>query len=946
MTPRQGLTGRNVDVRKGNDATSIDRNLGYALEFNGTDEYLQIALPSDIAVFDLSALAHGSTSLPANWTSYQATHYISTSESGSSKCIYWTAAGTAQLYRSGLTIGKKYKLAVRYKSSASVRLGKTVGNDNSYGNLITTSEWNTTTLIFTAQTTTFTIGIAAAGTIYIESITIKEDQGFDLNKDQEQILHSKNWDFERTLGTEIASGTVTIGSKYVVTAGTVEGNAVGTEFLATTNATTLDASNKVREIPNLATATFINKSGAAYNTFTGASATGFTAVEDTTLGRAVAYQTFGFQSGKRYRFSYTITVNAFSFGIGLYIGDANVGTQQIVNHAATGTSTVTYDVTANAAHGYYGFRVEAGQTADFVVSGFHFYEIPEWTAAGNHTQNLSILDKSGATGQSMLISASGACRGAELITNGTFDSNTTGWSGDNNGVLAWESSRVKLSNGTAVTGRLIQNITVESGKTYEIKFNFDKGNSVYGDLIINGSTVLVFYDTRDYRTTWTANATGAVQVRFRTGDGVAGNYVYYDSISIKEVLGEVTLPSANIESVVSGKKYTIQGEARLDASSLTYGSEKITVADDRTFDSDTGYWLKSSGVSITGGKVVVVSGTAGDLSIYNNDIITTGKIYKVVWTLLSCTSGNATAYLKGGWGTARNTAGTYTEYIIAGSAAYAGIHNGGTATYEIGDISIVEATLAPTLTAQLGTKSVTSSALSIVAGTFTKFVLNFEATASEQSQDLKLYLSGAGSVFVDKLSLTQAYDYYVTTDAKVTRTGGNGILGTDAATPMQLGFLTTTTNFRAEVGLSNTNYVDSATSTPIADSVWHTLKYTLNRTGNASAQADSSASFNISMSLIGKHIFTQGFQIGRVWVAYLQGQVAYVQVIRFENIAQSTFNSALTGLQYPTGGGSEEVLRLTFSDGTSIVNALKDYSAKNHTVTGVNVDITNRKRKV
>ena len=89
---------------------------------------------------------------------------------------------------------------------------------------------------------------------------------------------------------------------------------------------------------------------------------------------------------------------------------------------------------------------------------------------------------------------------------------------------------------------------------------------------------------------------------------------------------------------------------------------------------------------------------------------------------------------------------------------------------------------------------------------------------------------------------------------------------------------------------------------------------------------------------------SQALQIGKTWAGSMSGQISHIQIIRFENISQSTFNSALTGLQYPTDGGTEEVLRLTFQNGSSITECLKDYSPKGHTVSGVNVDITNRKR--
>jgi len=62
----------------------------------------------------------------------------------------------------------------------------------------------------------------------------------------------------------------------------------------------------------------------------------------------------------------------------------------------------------------------------------------------------------------------------------------------------------------------------------------------------------------------------------------------------------------------------------------------------------------------------------------------------------------------------------------------------------------------------------------------------------------------------------------------------------------------------------------------------------------------------------------------------VKGQITKMIRTRYDN---------LTGYS-----GSEEMLRVTFQDGSSIVNCLKDYSPKAHTVSGTNVDITNRKR--
>jgi hypothetical protein len=179
-------------------------NADYALEFNGTNEYLQIALPSDLAIFDLSALAHGSTSLPTGWGVLgTATTVISTTTPGSSKCMVVTCPANSGIRKQALTLtsGKKYKFTVKYKQTGSTQLYFGQNNGGYVYILPQTSEWSSITLAGTATNNDYFFVYNNSGTactFHIEYITVKEDQGFDLNKDQEQILHSKNWDFERT----------------------------------------------------------------------------------------------------------------------------------------------------------------------------------------------------------------------------------------------------------------------------------------------------------------------------------------------------------------------------------------------------------------------------------------------------------------------------------------------------------------------------------------------------------------------------------------------------------------------------------------------------------------------------------------------------------------------------------------------------------------------------
>ena len=808
----------------------------YALEFNGTDEYLQIALPSEL-------VTNGNFETFPSWSSGNTILFTQDTETGKqgNYCAKWVFGNGGNLTittGSALVVGQKYKVKMYYKSTTDIVFQSSI---TTVYTLKATSEWNYISFIFTAVGTTVRFYSATvAGTAFFDNVSMVSDQGFDLNKDQEQILHSKNWDFERTLGTELATGTVTIGKKYVVTAGTVEGNAVGTEFLAVTATTTLDASNKVREIPNLVTnGTFTDWTGTSPNEIpTGWSLSNRTAsnyvTQDsgklryifTTGTASVLSQTIPLIIGKRYRVTFQI-VTMTSGGL-----RAQIGTATPTDFTTTGIKT--YDITADQTYCYFARTVD---NSDWVIDNIHIYEIPEWTASGNHTCDVSTLDKSGTGTQSLKVTASGA-----------------------------------------------------------------------GD---------------------TSNC--------------------------------VTLPSANLESCVSGKKYTLQLESRLDASSLTFGSNLITNGTDWTdttpADGVPDGWILGVTTGTQTASIIdgTVNGFTGNILrlectsnltggyIRDDLTLTANKLYKIQYSIRSNVDIRILADAADIIDAVSSTSNVKTDrivYYLASSTRnsirfYFRYNNDYAAItgqyFEIDSVSVQEA-IPITITAQLGTKSVTSSALSIVAGTFTKFVLNFEATASEVNQDLKMYLNGAGSVYVDKLSLTQKFDYIGISKHKMI--GGNYIIGCG-------------NNFRL-IRQSDTFYItDGVYALSGAAGVLNAWMNVLIKITNEGGESYFNGVLNSTdTDSIGKIIQTAAMTIGarNGAVDFHNGQISHIQIIRFENISQSTFNSAIKGLQYPTGGGAEEVLRLTFQDGSSILNCLKDYSPKGHTVSGVNMDITNRKR--
>ena len=103
-----------------------------------------------------------------------------------------------------------------------------------------------------------------------------------------------------------------------------------------------------------------------------------------------------------------------------------------------------------------------------------------------------------------------------------------------------------------------------------------------------------------------------------------------------------------------------------DGSPKELGSELITVADDRTFDSDTGFWAEGSGVTFGSGTCIFTS-VDENVGIQNDSMLENGKVYKFTFDIATLSSGSLHIF-KGGseinnWG--NETAGSKTVYFTS-----------------------------------------------------------------------------------------------------------------------------------------------------------------------------------------------------------------------------------------------------------------------------------------
>lgn len=95
------------------------------------------------------------------------------------------------------------------------------------------------------------------------------------------------------------------------------------------------------------------------------------------------------------------------------------------------------------------------------------------------------------------------------------------------------------------------------------------------------------------------------------------------------------------------------------------GAELVTLAADREFTSDTGYWSKGAGWSVGSGLAsITVSASTNAIS---RSLGTTGKLFQITYTIASVGAQGFTAYCGGTLGPVHTSAGTYTVRLVCGT---------------------------------------------------------------------------------------------------------------------------------------------------------------------------------------------------------------------------------------------------------------------------------------
>jgi len=209
--------------------------------------------------------------------------------------------------------------------------------------------------------------------------------------------------------------------------------------------------------------------------------------------------------------------------------------------------------------------------------------------------------------------------GSELVTNGTFDTDVSGWSAAGNGALSYQNGvlRVTTSGGA---GSANQVIALSSGATFTLTFDVVAETQSSGTpffQVTSGLANTSITSTGTQTIVVTASSDNPTLTFSLGGAATNGEYIEIDNVSVKEIQNVGTISGATV----------IPDE----------GAELVT---NGGFDTDSN-WTTGSGFTISGGKATRVIGQNSDLSQTLNAPLVTGAQYKISFNAED-TSGNTT----------------------------------------------------------------------------------------------------------------------------------------------------------------------------------------------------------------------------------------------------------------------------------------------------------------
>ena len=218
--------------------------------------------------------------------------------------------------------------------------------------------------------------------------------------------------------------------------------------------------------------------------------------EDTANSSHKVRRNVDYLSGKTYTHEYVVKANGrttcvialgsspFSNCRYYFDLEAETATQSVAGTNDSGSIE-------NLGNGEYLCRV----TADAEATGSYNYDI---RLLGSGSNTYTGDGTSGMYVSQATVYQSSVGPRAELVTNGTFDSDISGWTdtSDAGGAISWNASGYMEVTNTSGTARALQSVTLEAGKTYRASVNIISPPAGGGSVAIQvpGETATTLFD--------------------------------------------------------------------------------------------------------------------------------------------------------------------------------------------------------------------------------------------------------------------------------------------------------------------------------------------------------------------------------------------------------------------------------------------------------------------
>jgi len=305
--------------------------------------------------------------------------------------------------------------------------------------------------------------------------------------------------------------------------------------------------------------------------------------------------------------------------------------------------------------------------------------------------------------------------GSELVANGDFSNGLTDWS--TYGATSVSSGIVTI--GASANSGIYQGVLIQ-GKKYKATINVTSYDGVGNAQVVNDNGfVLHTITTTGLQTFYFEHSISNLNIIIRaTQNGVlsissfsvvedlSGDFQFSRNSAATRVNAQGLVENVQIisdELVSNGNFSEIGTEEVLNGNFSQEGSELVTNGDFsvngivNTSSYTLGWYSPDSDLSISDGKLIITNGASvggrayGTNGVNSLSFLTSGKSYKLVYTIIENNDNASVTYHNGGaYVTAPNTVGTHTIYYQADGAIFILRNNTANTTLTIDNVSVKE----------------------------------------------------------------------------------------------------------------------------------------------------------------------------------------------------------------------------------------------------------------